>query len=62
MVEYLRKAKVLAPQRPDIRLNYAKALIMAGKKGVTRAELEALQAAAGDAAGKAEIDSALRAL
>lgn len=61
-VEYLRKAKALAPKRSDIRLNYAKALIKAGKKDVARSELEALQATAVDTAGRAEIDAVLKGL
>ncbi|MEP6607928.1 MAG: XrtA/PEP-CTERM system TPR-repeat protein PrsT [Burkholderiaceae bacterium] len=61
-LDSLRKATELAPKRPDIRLNYAKALIKAGKKDIARTELEALQAAPDDFAGKSEIVAMLRGL
>lgn len=60
-VGHLRKAVMLAPQRSDIRFNYAKALIKAGRKNVARSELEALQAAA-DFEGKSEIAAMLKSL
>ena len=59
-VEYLSRAKALAPDRLDIRLNYAKALIKAGKKDAARSELESLQAVPDDFAGKAEIAAVLK--
>jgi putative PEP-CTERM system TPR-repeat lipoprotein len=61
-VEYLGRAKALAPDRSDIRLNYAKALIKAGKKDAARSELEALQAVPDAFAGKSEIASVLKGL
>ncbi len=59
-VGHLRKAVALAPQRSDIRFNYAKALIKAGKKNVARSELEALRTAADDFEGKSEIAAMLK--
>ena len=41
-VELLAKAVSLAPQNPDIRLSYAKALIKAGKKAEAKQALDAL--------------------
>ncbi len=61
-VEYLGRAKALAPDRSDIRLNYAKALIKAGRKDAARSELEALQAAPEAFASKAEVAAVLRGL
>ena len=61
-VGLLRKAVALAPQRSDIRLNYAKALMKTGKRNVARSELEALQATAGDFNGKSEIAAMLKSL
>ena len=61
-VEYLGRAKALAPDRSDIRLNYAKGLLKAGKKDAARSELEALQAVPDAFAGKAEIASVLKGL
>lgn len=61
-VALLRKAKELAPKRQDIRLNYAKALIKAGRKSDARSELEALRSTANDPAGKAEIAALLKEL
>ena len=61
-VGYLRKARELAPKRSDIRLNYAKALIKAGRKSIARSELEYLRSAAEDPAGKAEITTILKGL
>ena len=60
-LDYLGRAKALAPNRSDIRLNYAKALIKAGRKDAARSELEALQTVP-DFAGKAEIASVLKGL
>ena len=61
-VDYLDRAKALAPDRPDIRLNYAKALIKVGRKDAARSELEALQATPDAFAGKAEIATVLKGL
>ncbi len=43
-LEYLARAVALAPDRHDIRLNYAKALVKAGRKDDARKELTQLQA------------------
>jgi len=51
----LRKAAALAPQRSDIRFNYAKALIKTGKKDVATSEVQALQSTADDVASRSEI-------
>ena len=51
-LEYLAKAAELAPKRPDIRLNYARALAKAGRTEQARKELVALQALADDFPGK----------
>jgi len=61
-VDYLDRAKALAPDRSDIRLNYAKALIKVGRKDAARSELEALQATPDAFAGKAEIATVLKGL
>lgn len=61
-LEHLRRATALAPKRSDIRLNYAKALIKAGKNAAAKSELLALRATSDDPAGKAEIASMLRGL
>ncbi len=61
-VEPLRKAVVLAPLRSDIRFNYAKALIKAGRKDVAKSELQTLQSAPDDFAGKSEVAVMLKAL
>lgn len=53
--DVLAKAVALAPQRYDIRLNYAKALIKAGRLADARKELTALQAVSEDFPGKAEV-------
>ena len=61
-IDPLRKAVALAPLRPDIRFNYAKALIRAGRKDAARSELKALQAIPDDFAGKSEIAAMLESL
>ena len=53
--EYLARAVQLAPDRHDIRLNYAKALIKAGKGEQARKELAQLQAVPQEFVGKAEL-------
>jgi putative PEP-CTERM system TPR-repeat lipoprotein len=58
-VEYLERAVALAPQRNDIRLNYAKALLKAGRIDSARKELELLQAGA-DFQGKSEAGELLK--
>ncbi len=60
--EYLDRARVLAPDVGVLRLNYAKALIKAGRKDEARKELESLKAAAGTFAGKDEVDGLLKSL
>ncbi|MDQ3446850.1 MAG: hypothetical protein M3496_11880 [Pseudomonadota bacterium] len=54
-IDPLRKAAALAPQRSDIRFNYAKALIEDAKKDVATSEVQALQSTAGDFASRSEI-------
>ncbi len=61
-IDPLRKAVALAPLRPDIRFNYAKALIKAGRKDAARSELKALQAIPDDFSGKSEIAAMLNSL
>jgi predicted Zn-dependent protease len=61
-LEYLTKATELAPQRHDIRLNYAKAFAKAGRADDARKELIALQAVADEFAGKSEIPELLKGL
>ena len=61
-LEYLTKATDLAPKRHDIRLNYAKALVKAGRVDDARKELTALQAVTDDFAGKSEIPALLKQL
>jgi len=58
--EILAKAVSLAPQRHDIRLNYAKALIKANRGDDARKELMALQSVAADFPGKAEIPGLMK--
>jgi putative PEP-CTERM system TPR-repeat lipoprotein len=53
--EYLTRAVALAPQRHDIRLNYAKALLKAGRTDDARKELEQLQKVGQDFPGKSEV-------
>lgn len=57
---WLERARVAAPARPDLRLNYARALIQAGRKAEARKELEALQNAKEEFAGKQEIAELLK--
>ncbi len=59
-LELVARARQLAPERLDIRLNYAKALISAGRRQEARQELEALQAAERDFPGKQEIPALLK--
>ena len=54
-LEYLSRAVQLAPQRHEIRLNYAKALLKAGRKEEARKELTQLQGVSQDFAGKTEV-------
>jgi putative PEP-CTERM system TPR-repeat lipoprotein len=54
-LEYLSRAVQLAPQRHEIRLNYAKALLKAGRKDDARKELAQLQGVSQDFPGKAEV-------
>ena len=61
-VEYLKKATDLAPKRHDIRLNYAKGLVKAGRTEDARKELTALQAVTDEFPGKAEIPTLLKQL
>ena len=59
-VEYLGRAVALAPKRYDIRLNYAKALLKAGRNEEAAKELQQLQAVSEDFEGKAEIAGLLK--
>jgi putative PEP-CTERM system TPR-repeat lipoprotein len=59
---YLGRAARIAPNRADIRLNYAKGLLRAGQKEEARRELEALQAAPDGFAGKDEVTALLKTL
>lgn len=59
-VEYLSRAVAKAPDRPDIRLNYAKALLKAGRTEDARRELKLLQDIKQDFPGKAEIAGLLK--
>ena len=61
-LEYLTRAVALAPDRNDIRLNYAKALMKAGKPEQARKELTQLEGVAQDFSGKAEIPALLKQL
>jgi predicted Zn-dependent protease len=57
--EVLARALGLAPERHDIRLNYAKALIKAGRADEARQELMKLQRVTEDFAGKSEVAALL---
>ena len=59
-LEHLARAVALAPDRNDIRMNYAKALVKAGKKDEARKELTQLGAVSQDFSGKAEIPALLK--
>ncbi len=61
-VEYLARATALAPDRHDIRLNYAKALMKAGRADDARKELQQLKSVSQDFPGKAEIEPLLKQL
>jgi putative PEP-CTERM system TPR-repeat lipoprotein len=57
--DVLARAAGLAPERHDIRLNYAKALIKAGRADEARQELMKLQRVTQDFAGKSEVAALL---
>ena len=59
-LEYLTRAAALAPARYDIRLNYARALVKAGRADDARKELTALQAVTDDFPGKSDIPALLK--
>ncbi len=59
---YLAGAVKIAPARSDLRLNYAKALIQAGKKDEARNELEALAKVTETFPGKSEVPGLLKGL
>ena len=61
-LQVFERARVLAPSRSDVRLNYAKALTKAGKKNEARRELEALSGVKERFAGSDEIPGLLKAL
>jgi cellulose synthase operon protein C len=56
----MKRVQELAPQRHDLRLNYAKALLKAGRKDDARKELEALKAVSEDFPGKDELATLLK--
>jgi predicted Zn-dependent protease len=51
-LEYLSKARELAPARFDLRLSYARALVISGQKDAARKELREIVDAKEDAAEK----------
>jgi len=57
---YLERATTLAPKRHDLRFNYAKALVKAGRKEEARKQLTALQAVSEDFPGKTEVPDLLK--
>jgi putative PEP-CTERM system TPR-repeat lipoprotein len=59
-LENLGRATTLAPDRHDIRFNYAKALVKAGRADEARKQLTALQGVTADFPGKAEIPALLQ--
>jgi putative PEP-CTERM system TPR-repeat lipoprotein len=59
-IEYIAEAVQLAPNRQEIRLNYAKALLNAGRKDDARKELMHLQGVTQDFSGKAEVAELLK--
>ena len=59
-IEHLARAVQLAPDRPEIRLNYAKALLKAGRKDEARKELTQLQALTQDYPGKSDVADLLK--
>ena len=61
-LEYLTRAVTIAPDRNDIRLNYAKALMKAGKSELARKELKQLEGVSQEFTGKAEIPALLKQL
>jgi cellulose synthase operon protein C len=58
--EHLDQARKLAPERKDLRLSYAKALLRAGRVQEGKAELQALAGVKEDFPGKADIASLLK--
>lgn len=59
-LDLLNRATTLAPNRHDIRLNYAKALVKAGRVEEARKELMTLQGVTADFPGKAEVPELLK--
>jgi tetratricopeptide (TPR) repeat protein len=59
-LDYLSRAIAAAPERHDIRLNYAKALLKAGRKEDARRELTQLEAVKQDFPGKSEVATLLK--
>ena len=58
--EYLGRSVALAPTRHDIRLNYAKALIKAGRNEEAQKQLTQLQSVTEEFDGKAEVAALLK--
>ena len=61
-LELLKKAVALAPQASQIRLNYAKALIKAGKNSDARSELDQLAKLGDKFPAQAEVAQLLKGL
>ncbi|MCS6944490.1 MAG: PEP-CTERM system TPR-repeat protein PrsT [Sutterellaceae bacterium] len=61
-LRYLEQARALAPARPDLQLNYARALLAAGRKEEARRELRALADAKEETAEKRAAGELLKAL
>jgi putative PEP-CTERM system TPR-repeat lipoprotein len=59
---HLEQARKLAPERYDIRLNFARTLAKAGRKDAARKELQELQAVQADFPGKSDIPELLKSL
>ncbi|MCX8004987.1 MAG: PEP-CTERM system TPR-repeat protein PrsT [Burkholderiaceae bacterium] len=61
-LQYLEQARRLAPARPDLQLNYARALIAAGRKEEARRELRSLADAKEETAEKRAAGELLKTL
>jgi putative PEP-CTERM system TPR-repeat lipoprotein len=61
-LETLKQAMSLAPARPELKLNYVKALIKVGRKDEARTELATLLEQKGEFPGKDEVPALLKSL
>jgi putative PEP-CTERM system TPR-repeat lipoprotein len=61
-LDTLKRAMSLAPSRPELKLNYAKALIKVGRNDEARTELAGLLEHKGDFPGKEEVPALLKSL